>query len=165
MSLARSVHSVTVDVEQLIRLYCQLLNVPSEVQRLFSKLEETYNVLKDTEVALTRGSPLSLDSEIIYRFQEYKDNLIDIELFLDPEQVLPRSGPGSDAQGVQQWAAGQDITSCGIYEGYLTEISDECKGMLFKFQTYVYDMHLSRLVLNLMPIQQYTSTAGCREPI
>jgi DNA-binding transcriptional regulator PaaX len=138
MSLARSVHSVTVDVEQLIRLYHQLFGVPSEVQQLFSRLQKTYDVLKDTETALTRGSPLAMDTELIHRFQEYKDSLIDIELFLDPEQILPRSGPGSDARGVQQWTGDQDVSSCGIYEGYLTEISAECQGMFSNAHRYGY---------------------------
>jgi hypothetical protein len=136
MSLARNVHSVTVDLEQLTRLYRQLLNVPYQVQHLFLKIQETYEILKETESVLATSSVHAWNDDIIYRFLDYKDCLIDIELLVDPEQDLPHSGPGSDAIGVVEWNVDEDITSCGIFEGYLTEIYVECQDILLKLHRY-----------------------------
>lgn len=129
MSLAQVVHLVIVDVDQLIRLYRQLCQVPVDIQRLFLSITQTYTQLLDAESILAAQNVSVLFDDYVVHFKRFRSDLLDLELLLDPQQMLPRSGSNSEECGVVPWAgAGIEEAArfCQSFEIILKELGLSC---------------------------------------
>jgi hypothetical protein len=138
MSLARVVSLAVIDLDQIFRLYRQLFNIPAELQQLFQSVHHTYSLLLSTDAALSkRNVGVTLDDYLV-RFKQFRNALLDLELFLDPYQVLPRSGPNSDDQGTIEWA-GADVTETARFSaafvGKLKEMDASCESLMLELST------------------------------
>src|SRR5262245_38777036 len=100
MTLALDVHSLVVDLDQVLLLHDQLAGLPVEVQQLFEHVKRTQSQLASLEQRVPTGDT---DVSNAQPFKDFRRRLLDLELFVDPQQQLPRSGPGSDIKQGVQW--------------------------------------------------------------
>jgi hypothetical protein len=138
MSLARVVSLAVVDLDQIFRLYRQLFNIPAALHQLFQSVHHTYSLLLSTDAAISkRNVGVTLDDYLV-RFKQFRNALLDLELFLDPHQVLPRSGPNSDDQGTMEWAgadAAETARFCTSFMGKLKEMESSCERLMLELST------------------------------
>jgi hypothetical protein len=138
MSLARVVSLAVIDLDQIFRLYRQLFNVPVEVKDLFQSVHQTYLLLLGTETALSKKNLGIILDDYLLRFKQFRNTLLDLELFLDPYQVLPRSGPNSDDEGTIAWTGANGAEAakfCITYVGKLKEMDSSCENLMLELST------------------------------
>jgi hypothetical protein len=140
MRVARVIRSAVTDVEQISNLYHQLCDVPAEVQELFHQVDSAHRRLLDVVALVVKhGFDDPLD-ECVKAFQQFRTRLMELELFIDPDQTLPRSGAGSDTQ--HHWLGlgsrgPQLVESCEKFRGFLDELEQDCDSLVFRIQRYV----------------------------
>jgi hypothetical protein len=133
MSLAQAIHLVAVDVEQIIRLFHQLFDVPTEIQELFRLVDNTHSALLKAGVAVATQNVSVLFDDYLLRFKNFRDNFLDLELFIDPDQILPRSGPNSHDRAVFPWSgayAPETVEFCNSFQETLQSIEDTCQSLI-----------------------------------
>jgi hypothetical protein len=133
MSLARAVHSLVVDLDQLNCLYHQLKNVPNEVQQLFRDLDSLYGRLLDISGNLLRPKASELPDYYVQEIVKYRRQLVDVELFIDPNQMVPRSGVGQNADHAFEWAGQEDVAVkeyCSRSSETIAVFDAVCKSLL-----------------------------------
>src|ERR1700761_5101833 len=124
MSLAQVAHLVAVDVDQPIRLFRQLLDVPPEVTQLFELVRAVHALLLNTKSTLAKQNVSVLFDDYVTRFKSFRTTLLDLELFIDPDQTLPRSGPNSDDVGVVSWAGPRGVAAVEFYNSFQSKLKD-----------------------------------------
>jgi hypothetical protein len=133
MSLAQVVHLVAVDLDQLIRRFRQLYDVPSEAIQLFQLVGSVQTLLLDTENTVAKQNVSVLFDDYVARFKSFRTTLLDLELFVDSEQILPRSGPNSNNEGAVQWSGPRGATAaefCKSFELKLKDIESSCQSLM-----------------------------------
>ncbi|KAF2401615.1 hypothetical protein EJ06DRAFT_580899 [Trichodelitschia bisporula] len=122
MELATVITKLLEDIQHLDRLYGQLANVPQHVHDLFL----------DIVNCRSRLAQLECDKSAFAAVQPLKDfrkRLLDLELFIDPDQVLPRSGLGSALREVVPWLVTDMVhvqRFCDEYRGHVRELDAHC---------------------------------------
>jgi hypothetical protein len=133
MSLAQVVNLVAVDVDQIIQLYHQLYDTPPEVRELFQLVETIYSTLRNTESIIAERNVSVLFDDYVSRFKNFRNTLLDLELFIDPQQSLPRSGSGFNDRGVQPWTGPRDSDSiefCNSFRKCLDDLNQSCSTLV-----------------------------------
>ena len=108
MSLQDTINGLITDLTHLKRIYLQLYEVPTEVQDLVhllggvrSRLTVAARLLATVDIdELTSCQHLSHQP-----FSTFRKRLLDLELFLDPEQFLHYSGRGAENQHSVPWSS------------------------------------------------------------
>jgi hypothetical protein len=137
MTLALAVHDLIVDIGQLVRVYDQLSNVPPEVEVLLRLIADAHSRLQQLEHMLPRADPAVFESQ---PFRDFRNQLLDLELFIDPDQVLPRSGPGSSYRKVISWKDRDDQQShdfCETFKGYISSLDRHSSRLAVGLRSYV----------------------------
>jgi hypothetical protein len=148
MSVETAVSGLITDVDQLNRLYSQLFDVPDEVQELI-------RLLADSKARLTLSSRLlaktsleesSNDNDILTgkAFNRFRSHLLDLELFLDPEQWLHRSGVGAQNQHSVRWDSfehGDTQDFCFHFKEYIFQLDSDCSTLITFLNASVYGLH------------------------
>jgi hypothetical protein len=161
MGLARAVHSLVVDIDQLNGLYHQLQvqRVPSEVQTLFRDLDHLYGRLIDISGHLILPRANYLSDRYVREFVKFRRHLVDLELFIDPDQSLPRSGLGNNQHHVHEWPKHDEVTLreyCVRFSNELCTVDAVCKEALLEINPYVFEssqelrLHKSRISLTFV---------------
>jgi hypothetical protein len=130
MSLAHVVRATLADIDALVRLYRQLRAVPHEVSALFEgALAATHLRLRDLE-GVAQGRSVGVRTvQDVRVIGSARGRLLDLELFIDPEQRLPRSGPGAAEEGTAAWAGatGADVTAvCEEWRARIGAVDAAC---------------------------------------
>jgi hypothetical protein len=142
MRTAGVIRSAIADVEQISNLYRQLCDVPAEVQELFRQVDSARRRLLDVMALIAKhcfDDPLE---EYVTAFQQFSTRLMELELFIDPNQMLPRSGPGSNTRNLIRWpdvgSLGPQLAeSCEKFRNCLDELEQGCESLAFRIQRYV----------------------------
>jgi hypothetical protein len=138
MRVARMVRSAVADVDQISNLYHQLCDVPTEVQEVFRQVDLARRRLLDV-AALTAKHRIDgpLD-EYVKTLQQLGSRLMELELFIDPNQTLPRSGtqhlvcwPGQGSREPQL------VEFCHKFRSYLDQLKQDCDSLAFRIERYV----------------------------
>lgn len=125
------VHLVTEDVERLIRLYQQLRDIPFEVQELFLLVESTYATLLEAESIISKANVTSVFADYVICYKDFRGRLIELELFIDPHQILARSGPQSENYGSVGWQHQSNTTAaCQSIHIILQDLKTLCRDVL-----------------------------------
>ncbi|KAF2664731.1 hypothetical protein BT63DRAFT_96927 [Microthyrium microscopicum] len=136
MSLAGAVHSLIVDIDNLHRLFQQISGAPKEVELLFQRLNTTYSCLIELGGQLAARDISILFDRYVLSLKKFRSNLLDLELYIDPQQILPRSGFGSRAENAVPWNGPEGpgmVEYCKNYEEKLLNLDDQCLEILLTF--------------------------------
>jgi hypothetical protein len=130
------------DVHQICRVYRQLRDVPIKVRELFYLVESVRRSLLNVMAFIVKHHFCTPLDEYVDKFRRFRNRLMELELFIDPDQILPRSGPGSDAQHVVHWYGPnlgelQFLEFCDDLQNYLKELEQGCDDLVFRIQRYV----------------------------
>jgi hypothetical protein len=131
------------DVDQLLRLYGQITeaDVPPRVRNLFARIRHIRSphgplvVLEQT--LRNRGRVSFLFDHHVLAFKNFEDQILDLELFVDPEQAMPRSGPGSDAVDVLPWMGPSGDQIDVFLEGFeqrIQQLENTCETILLELK-------------------------------
>jgi hypothetical protein len=123
MSLAHVVRAAITDIDSLVRLYRQLRAVPPDVSSLFEgDLAATHLRLRDLE-AVAQGCSVGVRTvQDVRVISAARGRLLDLELFIDPDQRLPRSGPGSGGEAVAAWGGETGAEARAVCEEWRARI-------------------------------------------
>ena len=124
MSLAHVVRAALTDIDALVRLYHQLRAVPREVSALFDgALAATHLRLRDLE-AVAQGRSVGVRTvQDVRVIGSARGRLLDLELFIDPDQPLPRSGPGSGGEAVAAWGGETGAEAKAVCDRWMARIA------------------------------------------
>jgi len=138
MALEFTLQGLVTDIDQLNRLYLQLRDVPEPVTAIFSQLEFSRGYLQVAAKQLAHCDvatvlALSHDGSLTKAFQTHRDELIDLEIFIDPLSVLQHSGPGSNARNIVPWAKSEYAVvqkNCRRFQQHILELNRRCDFLL-----------------------------------
>lgn len=137
MCLRVAVRCLLLDIRLLERLYHQLFGVPNQVRHLFALIANCRAQLAELEHRLSNRSGLEFDTTPFIKFRK---KLLDLQLFIDPDQILPQSGPESERHGVVEWkcADGEYIyNTCQKFEKHVRDVDDHCGVLAGILRSYV----------------------------
>ena len=136
MSLQDTINGLITDLIHLKRIYLQLYEVPKEVQDLVHLLG---GVRSRLTVAARLLATVGLDDSASYQhlstqpFSIFRKRLLDLELFLDPEQHLHYSGRGAENQHSVPWNAcdhGDYRSFCMSYREHILSAGDAARALI-----------------------------------
>jgi hypothetical protein len=141
MSLAHVVRAALTDIDALVRLYRQLRAVPVDVSNLFEHTLAAATLrLRELE-AVAHGRGVSVRTVRDVRvISAARGRLLDLELFIDPEQRLPRSGPGSLGEAGEAWSGGigpQVRAVCEEWRERIAGVDAACQRLITELKSYV----------------------------
>jgi hypothetical protein len=141
MGVERAISELIADIDHVNRLYRQLKDVPQEVCDLLDLLGNSRQFLSLTITQVTkRELPDETDVVSGEAFRRFRNQLLDLELFLDPSSQLHHSGPKSLVKNVVPWPAkGGDYVRkfCRDFRGRLLKLDSDCQSLLAILLTYV----------------------------
>jgi hypothetical protein len=134
MSLAHVVRATLADIDALVRLYRQLRGVPGDVVALFEDaFAGTCLRLRDLE-ALSQGRSVGVRTvQDVRVITVTRGKLLELELFVDPEQRLPRSGPGSRLEGAAVWSGktgDEAAVVCNEWRARIRNVDGACQRLI-----------------------------------
>jgi hypothetical protein len=137
MSVETAVSGLITDIDQLNRLYSQLFDVPDEVRELIRLLADSKArlILSSRLLAKTSLEEPSNDNDILTgkAFNHFRSCLLDLELFLDPEQWLHRSGAGAQNQHSVGWDSfehGDTQDFCFHFKEHIFQLDSDCSTLI-----------------------------------
>ena len=133
MSLARAIRAVLTDLDQLNVIHHQIQNPPAEVDSLFDRIWKLQYIIRDVDVLVSHATISTVNDDLVLSFQFFHAKSTALELFLDPEQELPRSGPGSQIRGHSPWKGDTGPKAeefCLQFSGIVERLDNACKQVL-----------------------------------
>jgi hypothetical protein len=140
--MARVFRDALTDVHQLCQTFHQLRDAPAEVQELFQTVDSIRRSLLNVASLVAKHHLSTHLNEHMDTFRRFRNRLMELELFIDPDQILPRSGPGSYAQHAIQWYGlnpgdQQFLEFCNECQTSLKELEQSCDDFGYRIQRYV----------------------------
>jgi hypothetical protein len=140
--MAHMIRDALDDVHQIYQIYRQLRDVPTKVRELFHLVDSVRRNLLNVMALVAKHHFSTPLDEYVDAFRQFRNRLTELELFIDPDQILPRSGPGNDAQHVIHWYGPnlgelQFLEFCDDLQNYLKELEQGCDDLVFRIKRYV----------------------------
>ena len=135
MSVDLAVNGLITDLDQLNRVYLQLCKVPREVQDLFRSLAGLRSRLVISTQLLAQVDLDELPPNDILAGQPmatFRNRLLDLELLINPDQLLHHSGLGFDNQHSVRWDSfehGDSHEFCIHFKEHILGIIDEVSAL------------------------------------